>query len=96
MTNYAIVTVPYCPPFKYRYLANLTVGYDVEDIRPQFSYNPDNAVLINRRSVALHVRYELAVKYPEWDFMIIDMKEYGERANTLSMLWRYTHTSCST
>ena len=77
MTIYAIVIVPYHRPFKYKFLANLCYrGILTGDFNAEFTYDIENAVLINRRSVALHLRKELADSYPERDFKIINMKEY--------------------
>lgn len=75
MTIYAIVVVPYHRPFKYKFLANLCYrGILTRNINAEFTYDIENAVLINRRSVALHLRKELADSYPECDFKIINMK----------------------
>ena len=46
------------------------------DVRGQFTDDAENAVLINRRNVALYLRYELTLMHPDMDFMIIDMKGY--------------------
>lgn len=79
MTIYAIVVVPYRRPFKYQFLANLCYrGILTGNINAEFTYDIENAVFINRRSVALHLRKELADSYPERDFKIINMKGYGE------------------
>lgn len=76
MSNYAIVVVPYHRPFNYKFLANLSYrGILTGNINAEFTYNIENAVLINRRSVALHLRKELADSYPERDFEIINMKD---------------------
>ena len=45
-------------------------------MRGQFTDDAENAVLINRRNVALYLRYELTLMHPDMDFMIIDMKGY--------------------
>lgn len=77
MTNYAIVIVPQRRPFKYKFLANLSrLFLGTGDVRAQFTYDAENAVLINRRNVALYLRYELALMHPDMDFMIINMKGY--------------------
>jgi hypothetical protein len=77
MTNYAILIVPYCRPFKYQFLANLSYrGILTGNMEGEFTYDVENAVLINRQSVALHLRKELADSYPDREFMIINMKGY--------------------
>ena len=77
MTIYAIAVVPYYRPFKYKFLANLSYrGILTGNINAEFTYDIENAVLINRQSVALHLRKELADSYPERHFMIINMKGY--------------------
>ena len=77
MTNYAIVVVPYCWPFKYQFLANLSYrGIITGNVTAEFTYDVENAVLINRRSVVLHLRKELADRYPDREFMILNMKGY--------------------
>lgn len=77
MTIYAIAIVPYHRPFKYRFLANLCCRCMLRgNINAEFTYDIENAVFINRRSVALHLRKELADSYPERDFKIINIKEY--------------------
>lgn len=76
MTNYAIVIVPQRRPFRYRFLANLSVPFlGTGDVREEFTDDVENAVLINRRNVALYLRYELTLMHPDMDFMIIDMKK---------------------
>lgn len=77
MAIYAIAIVPHCSPFKYKFLANLAYrGIFTGNISAEFTYDIENAVLINRRSVALHLRKELADSYPGRDFMVINMREY--------------------
>ena len=77
MTNYAIVIAPQLRPFRYRFLANLSLPFlGTGDVRGQFTDDVENAVLINRRNVALYLRYELTLMHPDMDFMIIDMKGY--------------------
>ena len=77
MNIYAIVVVPYHRPFKYKFLANLDYrGILTGNINAEFTYDIENAVFINKRSVALHMRKELADTYPERNFKIINMKEY--------------------
>lgn len=77
MANYAIVIVPQRRPFKYRFLANLSLPFlGTGDVRGEFTDDVENAVIINRRNVALYLRYELTLMHPDMDFMIIDMREY--------------------
>lgn len=69
--------MPYRRPFKYQFFANLSYrGILTENINAEFTYDIENAVFINRRSVALHLRKELADSYPERDFKIINVNEY--------------------
>lgn len=77
MTNYAIVIVSQRRPFKYRFLANLSLPFlGTGDVRGQFTDDAENAVLINRRNVALYLLYELTLMHPDMEFTIIDMKGY--------------------
>lgn len=77
MANYAIATVPRRRPFRHRFLANLSPPFPgTGDVRGRFTDDVENAVLINRRNVALYLRYELTLMQPDMDFMIIDMREY--------------------
>lgn len=76
MTNYAIVIVPQRRPFRYRFLANLSLPFlGTDDVRGQFTDDVENAVLINRRNVALYLRHELTLMHPDMDFMICGIKE---------------------
>lgn len=76
MSNYTIVIVPQCSPFRYKFLANLSLPFfGMGDVRGQFTDDVENAVLINRRNVALYLRYELAMMHPDMDFMIINIKD---------------------
>lgn len=77
MDIYAIVVVPYRGSFKCQFLADLSYrGILTGNINAEFTYDIENAVFINRRSVALHLRKELADSYPERDFEIINMNKY--------------------
>lgn len=79
VANYAIAIVPQRRPFRYRFLANLSLPFlGTGDVRGQFTDDAENAVIINRRNVALYLRYELTLMHPDMDFMIIDMREYRE------------------
>lgn len=78
MTIYAIAAVPHRAPLKYRFLADLSYrGILTGNMNAEFTYDIEDAVFVNRRSVALHLRRELADSYPERDFEIIDIGGYG-------------------
>lgn len=76
MTDYAIVIVPQRRPFRYRFLANLSLPLlGAGGVGGQFTDDVENAVLVNRRNVALYLRHELALMHPGTDFMICGIKE---------------------
>lgn len=77
MTKYAIVIVPERRPFKYRFLANLSLlFFGTGGVGGQFADDVGNAVPINRRDVAPYLVYEPGCIHPDMDFRIINMKEY--------------------
>lgn len=76
MTIYAIVVVPQRRPFRYRFLANLSLPFmGTDDVRGQFTDDVENAVLISRRNAALYLRHGLTLMRPDMDFMIYGIKE---------------------
>lgn len=56
VANYAIAIVPQRRPFRYRFLANLSLPFlGTGDAGGQFTDDAENAVIINRRNVAARV-----------------------------------------
>lgn len=77
MSKYAIVIGPQRRPFRYRFLPDLSLSFlGMGDVQGKFTDDVENAVLINRRNVALYLRHELTLIHPGMDFMIINIEGY--------------------